>query len=179
MKKYVCIFCGANKGNSKEIIEQTKLLCNLLICVNYNLVYGGASIGLMGIVADQFLNAGMEVIGVRPKKLIESEDAHNQLTELIVVDTMQERKSEMIALSDLFIALPGGVGTLDEIIETFTLFKIGFFNKPSGILNTSGYYDGLMLLLEKMTDKGFITEKAKSGLIVADTPEELLSRLDI
>ena len=179
MKKYVCIFCGASEGKSAEILNQSKLLCDLLITADYNLVYGGSKNGLMGIVANKFLDAGKEVIGVRPQRLIDSEDSHDGLTNLIVVDTMQERKSEMISKSDIFIALPGGVGTLDEIIETFTLFKIGFFSKPSGILNTSGYYNGLLLLLEKMADTGFLTEEAKSGLVVAETPEDLLTHLSI
>ena len=163
MKK-VCIFCGANSGNSKKIINQSKLLCDLLISSGYSLVYGGGGKGLMGLIAEKFIQNNKEVIGVRPKFLIENEETHHALTRLIEVDTMQERKSKLIELSDLFIALPGGVGTLDEIIETFTLYKIGFTKKKSGILNTNGFYNNLIEQLNEMSKRGFLSVFDKNGL---------------
>jgi len=179
MKRKICIFCGAREGNSKEIILQVEELCDLLIEQDFDLVYGGGRTGLMGIIANKFLLGGKDVIGVRPKKLIIDEDCHQALTDLIVVDSMQDRKSKLIELADMFIALPGGVGTLDEIIETFTLFKIGFTNKPSGILNTGNYFAGLKQLLNTMVTAGFLDQKDKEKLIFASTPMELLDKLNI
>jgi uncharacterized protein (TIGR00730 family) len=177
MNKRVCIFCGANTGNSSEIIQQALVLCDLLVEAGYDLVYGGGETGLMGLCANRFIASGRGVIGIRPKKLIADENSHSGLTELIVVETMSDRKNKMIELSDFFIALPGGTGTLDEIIETYTLHKIGFINKPSGVLNTDGYYDGLKVLLDKMDDIGFLKGAAKDLLIIADTPDALMSEM--
>ena len=118
MNKTVCIFCGANSGSTPLIIEAAKELCDLLIQNKCDLVYGGSATGLMGIIADQFLNGGRKVIGIRPEKLITDEASHQGLTDLIVTDTMQVRKSKMIELSDVFIALPGGTGTLDAVSYT-------------------------------------------------------------
>lgn len=179
MKKRVCIFCGAKEGNSPEIKAQALQLCNLLIDAGYDLVYGGGKFGLMGLVADQFLDRDREVIGIRPDFLIQDEDENTDLTQIIVVDSMQERKMKMVELSDIFIALPGGVGTLDEIVETFTLSKIGFINKKSGVLSTNGYYDRLFDMLGTMVDYGFLTEEAKEGLFVGDRPEVLLRNMGV
>lgn len=179
MSRQVCIFCGAKQGVSNKILEDARQLCALLIAHDFDLVYGGGSIGLMGIIADHFLQKGRKVIGVRPKKLITDEDCHQGLSQLIVVETMQDRKAKMIELSDYFIALPGGIGTLDEIIETFTLFKIGFIQKPSGILNTSNFYGGLKSLFDQMTTSGFLSQEANHNLIFADTPSDLLHALKI
>ena len=175
MSKKVCIYCGANTGNSKAIIEQTKRLCDLLIQQDFDLVYGGGKTGLMGIIANHFLVNGRSVIGVRPKKLIQDEDQHVGLSEMIVVKDMHARKGKMIALSDAFIALPGGVGTLDEIIDVYTQVKIGFLDKFCGILNVNGYYKGLEILLGNMVDLGFLTEEGHGLLAIADSPEELMA----
>jgi len=179
MNKKVCVFCGANSGTSKKIINQTKLLCDLLVQSGFSLVYGGGGKGLMGIIADRFIQNGSTVIGVRPRMLIENEETHSQITQLIEVDTMQERKSKLIELSDIFIALPGGIGTLDEIIETFTLNKIGFIDKQSGILNTSGFYNDLSNQLNRMTSLGFLKEKERNQLKIANNPRELIKLLKI
>jgi len=179
MNKKACIFCGAKAGNSIEIMNQTKLLCDLLIRSGYGLVYGGGNAGLMGVIANRFLESGQEVIGVRPKLLIKNENANENLTELFVVDTMQERKKKFIELADLFIALPGGVGTLDEIIETFTLFKIGFIKKQSAILNTAGYYDSLIAFLENMSKYDFLSNEDRAGLIISSNPNALMKQLNI
>ncbi|MEL7219710.1 MAG: TIGR00730 family Rossman fold protein [Bacteroidota bacterium] len=177
MDKKICIFCGAKTGQSAQIIHEVEALCDLLIEQKYDLVYGGGKSGLMGIVADKFLAAKRQVIGVRPEKLIIDEDAHDKLAELIVVKDMHERKAKMVDLSDVFVALPGGVGTLDEIVETFTLFKIGFIDKPSGILNVDGYYDGLITLLDRMVTNGFLDETAKNRLMIEAKPTTLVARI--
>ena len=177
MNKTVCIFCEANSGTSKKIENQAILLCDLLIENGYSLVYGGGGKGLMGTIANRFIQRNSSVIGVRPKMLIENEETHTNITELIEVNTMQERKSKLVELSDLFIALPGGIGTLDEIIETFTLNKIGFISKKSGILNTDGFYNDLIKQIEKMTSYGFLKEKEMNLLKVANSPRELVKLL--
>ena len=179
MTKRVCIFCGAKTGNSIEIVNQVKLLCDLLIDAEFDLVYGGGKTGLMGIIANRFLEKERKVIGIRPKKLIQDEDGHMGLTELIIVDSMSERKVKMVELGDIFIALAGGIGTLDEIIETFTLYKIGFINKLSAILNTSNFYAGLEQLLNNMVDKNFLRKEEKSKLVIASDPRELVRQLGI
>lgn len=178
MAKKVCIYCGANTGNSKEIVAQTKRLCDLLIQQDYDLVYGGGKTGLMGIIATHFLANGRKVIGVRPEKLIQDEDQHDGVSEMIVVKDMHERKGKMIALSDAFIALPGGVGTLDEIIDVYTQVKIGFLNKFCGILNVNGYYEGLEILLKNMVNFGFLMEEGQKLLAITDSPEKLMELID-
>ena len=179
MSKKVCLFCGANAGNSEFLIEQAKLLCDELIQQDMGLVYGGGKYGMMGIVADKFIEAGKEVIGIRPERLINNEDVHDNLTELIVTKDMYDRKAKMVELSDYFIALPGGVGTLDEIIETFTLFKIGYIRKPSGLLNTDQFFDGLDQLLARMTQNGFLSDQDRKELIIEAEPKKLLELLGI
>ncbi|MDN5201921.1 TIGR00730 family Rossman fold protein [Fulvivirgaceae bacterium BMA10] len=177
MRKSVCIFCGANTGNSEEIVKQTKALCDLLIKHNFDLVYGGGKSGLMGLIANEFLSKGRKVIGIRPGKLIADEEAHTDLTELIVVKDMFERKSVMIEKSDFFIALPGGIGTLDEIIEIYTQTKIGFINKPSLVLNTNNFYEGLETLLKRMVDNSFLKEEDRKKLFLAENPEALMHEI--
>jgi uncharacterized protein (TIGR00730 family) len=179
VNKKICLFCGANPGNSKHIIQQVEELCDQLMANGFDLVYGGGKNGLMGIVANRFLANKRQVTGVRPEKLIKDEDAHDELAELIVVKDMYERKAKMVELSDAFIALPGGVGTLDEIIETFALFKIGYMGKPSGILNTDHYYDGLITLLESMVANGFLQDSVRQKLVIASSPSALLAGLNI
>lgn len=177
MNKKIGIYCGANTGTSPEIILQTKQLCSLLIQQEYDLVYGGGKTGLMGIIAQEFLSHGREVIGVRPQKLIEDEDQHEGLTQMIVVHGMSERKAKMIDLSDAFIALPGGVGTLDEIIDVYTQVKIGFLDKPCAILNVNNYYEGLKVLLKHMVGMGFLTEKGHGLLQIGDSPEAVMEMI--
>ena len=177
MSKKVAIFCGANTRNSAHIIEQTKVLCKLLIDHDFDLVYGGGISGLMGIIANEFLAAGRQGIGIRPRKLIADEAAHFAISELIVVEDMFERKAQMLAISDAFIALPGGVGTLDEIIEVYTHVKIGFMDKFCGALNTDNYYIGLDILLDRMIDTGFMRADDKPTLCLAANPEELVTAM--
>ena len=177
MSKKICIYCGANTGNNPVIIQEITKLIGLLIQQDFDLVYGGGKTGLMGIIADQFLAANRQVIGVRPTKLIADEAAHEGLTELIVVKDMSERKRKMIELSDAFIALPGGVGTLDEIMDVYTQVKIGFLDQFCGILNVADYYEGLEILLKNMVDKGFLRATDKQLLHIESSAQELLERL--
>ena len=173
----ICIFCGANKGRSSVIVQQVEALCDLLIEREFDLVYGGGGTGLMGIIAEKFLNAGRKVIGVRPKRLITDEDAHENLTELVVTTSMSERKDKMTELSDAFIALPGGIGTLDEIIEVLTLEKIGYIRKPSAFLNTEGYYDHLKAFVGHMVQNGYLTAEAAEQFRFESSPQELMESL--
>ena len=177
MSKKICIFCGAHPGNSPAIIEQAMALCALLIDRDYDLVYGGGESGLMGVIANQFLARGRRVIGIRPRKLIADEAAHHGLSELVVVEDMFERKAEMMALSDAFIALPGGAGTLVEMLEVYTQVKIGYLHKFCGVLNTDNYYLGLTILLDNMVAKGFLRTNDQAALCLRDTPEELVAAL--
>lgn len=160
----ICIFCGANTGNNPNIIAQVNKLMDLLIAQQATLVYGGGKSGLMGLIADQFLAAGRPVIGVRPEKLIRDEAAHLGINEMMVVRDMFERKAKMMELADVFIALPGGAGTLDEIIEVYTQVKIGFTSKLCTVLDVDGFYAGLRQLFDQMVASGYLKEKDRALL---------------
>lgn len=179
MSNTVCIYCGANTGHSNEIVKAVNELCQYLATNGYDLVYGGGNSGLMGVVADIFLNHNRSVVGVRPTKLIKDEDKKDDLSQLIETTTMHERKSRMIDISDVFIALPGGVGTLDEIIDVYTNIKIGFVNKKCGILNTNNMYEGLDILLSSMVQHGFLTPEDKAKLRIETSPQKLIESLDL
>ena len=140
-------------------------------------VYGGASVGLMGVVADAVLSEGGEVIGVIPGTLVEREIAHRRLTELRVVETMHDRKAGMAALADAFVALPGGLGTLEELFEVWTWAQLGIHAKPCALLNTGGYYDPLIEFLDHAVREGFVRDRQRSTLVVSADPDELLDML--
>ena len=142
-----------------------------------SLVYGGGRVGLMGSIADAVLEEGGEVIGVIPESLVRREVAHTGLTDLRVVQTMHERKALMAELSDAFIALPGGFGTLDEFCEILTWAQLGLHKKPCGLLNVEGYFDPLLALFDRAVDDGFLHSKHRSMLITADDPERLLEEM--
>lgn len=173
----VCIYCGAHSGNSESIVTQARELAALLANRGYDLVYGGGNSGLMGIVANEFLQAERKVVGIRPQKLIKDEFAHPGIDELIVVLDMHERKQKMIEMADIHIALPGGAGTLDELIEVYTQTKIGFVEKTCAILNTDHYYDELLQFLDKMVRFAFLKPEHRELLVVAASPPELVDRL--
>ncbi|HMQ49672.1 MAG TPA: TIGR00730 family Rossman fold protein [Saprospiraceae bacterium] len=177
MSKRACLFCGANTGASATIVEETQALCDLLIAHDYDLVYGGGRDGLMGVIAEQFLKADRQVIGVRPLKLIKEEPPHEAISTLIAVEDMFERKQRMMELSDVFIALPGGIGTLDEIIEAYTHFKLGYTHKFCGILNTGNFYGGLNDLLNHMVEKAFLKQEDKEKLVFSSTPRDLMAAI--
>ena len=176
--KRVCVFCGANAGRREEYRSAARLLAGALARRGLGLVYGGGNVGLMGTLADEMLQAGGEVIGVIPRRLVDREVAHRGLTELRIVDTMHQRKAMMNDLSDAFIALPGGYGTLEEFFEILTWSQLGIHRKPSGLLNVLGYYDSLLAMLDHAVAEQFLLP-ANRKLVVAETdPELLLRRLD-
>ena len=174
----ICVFCGSSAGTDPAYAEAASLLGRTLAGRSITLVYGGGHVGLMGIVADAALEAGGEVIGVMPKSLIDREIGHTGLTKLHVVGSMHERKALMSELSDGFIALPGGAGTLEEFFEVFTWALLGEHRKPCGILNVAGYYDPLLSVFDQMVDKGFLKQEHRKLALVEADPLALLKRLD-
>ena len=177
MSKKVCIFCGARTGNSSQIVEETKKLVKLLAEEDYDLVYGGGNGGLMGLIADEFLKHGREVIGIRPSILLSEENSHDGLTEMISTEDMFERKKNMVNVSDSFIALPGGVGTLDEILDVMTLNKIDAIHKPMALFDINGFYTKLTELLDTFVEYGYLDEEAKGLLIMENSAENLTKAL--
>jgi uncharacterized protein (TIGR00730 family) len=173
----IAIFCGANPGNDPIIRQQTEILVDLLVDQQFDLIYGGGDFGLMGLIADRFLENGRRVVGVRPRRLIENENAHMGISEMVVVENMFERKARLMELSDAFIALPGGIGTLDEMVEVITHIKIGYYRKFCGALNTNSYYEGFQIMLDRMVNTGFLPEVDRQILTLAETPEQLVDHL--
>ena len=175
--KRITVFCASSFGTEKIYEEQAIALGKTLAEQNIELVYGGANVGLMGAVADGALNAGGKVIGVLPNFLRSKEIAHLGLTELILVESMHERKTKMNELCDGVIALPGGFGTLEELFEMLTWAQLGLHKKPIAILNVNGFYDSLIALLQTMTEKGLLKEVNQKMLLVSDTIDDLLYQM--
>lgn len=175
--KSITVFCGSSFGHDEIYKTQAILLGQTLAEKKIRLVYGGANVGLMGAIADGALSAGGEVVGVLPKFLREKEIAHNHLTELVLVESMHERKIKMNDLCDGVIALPGGYGTLEELFEMLTWAQLGLHKKPVAILNTNGYYDCLNILTTSMVDTGFLKQLNKDMLLISDDIEDLLSKM--
>ena len=171
----VCVYCGASTGSDPVYAEAAVELAQTLAAHDLRVVYGGAHVGLMGLIADTALAAGAEVVGVIPKVLVDWEVAHTGLTELHVVDDMHERKALMAELSDAFVALPGGIGTLEELIEIYTWSYLGIHDKPFAVLNTAGYYDGLTAFLDHAVAQGFLRPEVRARLLVAADAEALLA----
>lgn len=176
--KRITVFCGSSIGTEDIYKSQATLLGQTLAKRKIELVYGGANVGLMGTVADGVLNAGGRVIGVLPRFLRSKEIAHQQLTELILVDSMHERKTKMNELCDGVIALPGGFGTLEELFEMLTWAQLGLHKKPIAILNSDGFYDSLLVLLETMVEKGFLKEANHQMLLVSNNIDDLLDEMN-
>ena len=170
----VCVFCGSSTGGRAEYTQAAAETGELLARRGLGLVYGGGHVGLMGVAADAALRAGGSVIGVITQALQDREVAHDGLTELYVVRTMHERKARMAALSDAFLVLPGGIGTLEEFFEVWTWGQLGEHTKPVGLVNASGYYDGLIDFLDTMGAEGFLKQKHREMLVVADRPAAVL-----
>lgn len=175
MGQRVGIFCGAHTGNGAHYIDIAARAAQRIVERNFGIVYGGGRVGLMGVIADAALAAGGEVIGVIPDALASKEMAHGRLTRLHVVASMHERKALMADLSDAFIALPGGFGTMDEFCEILTWAQLRIHSKPVGLLNTGGYYDELLALFDKMVREGFVTVTNRSLVQSAPSIDELLS----
>ncbi len=172
--KSICVYCGSSSGRSAAYASSARVLAHSLVNRNITLVYGGASIGIMGLLADQVLQLGGQVIGVIPKALAHKELMHKNLTELHITESMHERKMLMAELADGFIALPGGIGTLEEMFEIWTWAQLGIHNKPCGLLNIDGYYDTLIQFLDHMLAEQFVKKRQHELLIIASQPEKLL-----
>lgn len=175
--KNITVFCGSSFGTDEIFREQAQLLGKTLAKQNIGLVYGGANVGLMGVVADGALSENGTVIGVLPNFLRSKEIAHLGLTELIVVESMHERKTKMNDLCDGVIALPGGFGTLEELFEMLTWAQLGLHKKPIAILNINGFYDSLIELTETMVEKGLLKEVNQKMLLVSDNIPDLLEKM--
>jgi uncharacterized protein (TIGR00730 family) len=176
--KRVCVFCGSSTGTRPEYAAAARDLAAELSRRGVGLAYGGGSVGLMGVLADTMLAGGGEVIGVIPKPLASKELAHTGLTEMRVVGSMHERKATMAALVEGFIALPGGLGTLEETLEVLTWAQLGIHRKPVGVLNVAGYFDGLLKFLAHAVSEGFVRREYFGLLLFADTATELLDRFE-
>jgi uncharacterized protein (TIGR00730 family) len=170
----VCVFCGSSSGARAEYTHAAAETGELIARRRLGLVYGGGQVGLMGVVADAALRAGGAVVGVITQALKDREVAHDGLSELHVVRTMHERKALMAALSDAFLVLPGGIGTLEEFFEVWTWGQLGEHAKPVGLVNAAGYYDGLVRFLDTTQAEGFLKAKHREMLIVGDTPAAVL-----
>lgn len=172
-----CVFCGSNFGVREEYRQAAVALGKCLAGKGIGLVYGGGSVGLMGVTADAVLARGEEVVGVIPESMATREVAHQGLTELDVVRGMHPRKARMAELSAAFIAMPGGFGTFEELFEVITWSQLGFHAKPIGLLNVLGYFDPFLELVDQAVREGFIRPENRSLFEVAGTPEELLEKL--
>jgi uncharacterized protein (TIGR00730 family) len=176
--KSICVYCGSSSGISPRYAEQARGMGAALAARGIALVYGGGNVGLMGAIADEVLRRGGQVTGVIPQALMDKEVGHRGLTQLHVVKNMHERKAMMAELSDGFIAMPGGIGTLEELFEVFTWAQLRFHDKPIGILNTDGYYDGLLGFVSHMVTQGFVRPEQAKLLMAEADPQALLARFD-
>ena len=175
--KSVCVFCGSNYGDNPVYQEMAAVMGRKLAMSGLKLVYGGGKVGLMGVLADAALAAGGKVVGVIPQAIVDMEVAHLGLTELIVVQSMHERKARMADASDVFIALPGGYGTFEEFCEVLTWSQLGFHDKPCGVLNVGGFYDPLLALFDRAVQDRFVRPEHRE-MVLADTDvDALLERL--
>jgi uncharacterized protein (TIGR00730 family) len=175
--KRICVFLGAAAVTNEIYVHATQEFARAIAARGLHLVYGGGGRGLMGVLADAMLEVGGTVTGVIPQALIDKEMAHANLTELIVVNSMLERKRIMLEMSDAFVSLPGGFGTLDEMFEALTWSQLGVFSKPSAILNVNGFFDPLLEWTDIAVREGFVRQKAREFLIESDDAEGLLDAL--
>jgi uncharacterized protein (TIGR00730 family) len=173
----ICVYAGSNPGSAPAYADATRALATEMAARGIGLVYGGGKVGLMGVLADAIIGAGGEAIGVMPQALIDREIGHPNLTELKVVHSMHERKALMAELADAFVAVPGGIGTLEELIEVYTWSQLGIHDKACGVLNVRGYYDDLAAFLDHAVREGFLRPQHRAVLTVAEDPGELLDAL--
>jgi uncharacterized protein (TIGR00730 family) len=167
----VCVFCGSSPGARPAYAEATAETARLLVDQGIGVVYGGGHVGLMGVLADTAMAAGGEVIGVIPQALVDREIGHTAITELRVVGSMHERKALMTELSDAFVALPGGAGTLEELFEVYTWAQLGLHSKPCALLDVDGYYSGLAAFLDHAVEERFLHEEHRAALMVDADPK--------
>lgn len=175
--KNISIFCGAHKGRNPEYAKAAESIAKAIAKKGINIVFGGGNVGLMKIISDTALDNGVEVLGISLKSLHALELVNPRVDEIVVADTLLDRKDEFMSRSDAFIVLPGGVGSLDELAEIMASNQLGIINKPVGILNTEGYYDHLLNWFNKAVDEGFISSKNLDELLVADSPDELIDMI--
>ena len=174
----LAVYCGSAPGSTPAFAEATRATAKAMVEAGVDLVYGGGKLGLMGIVADSVLDLGGHVYGVIPQALVDVEVAHTRVTELHTVANMHERKAKMTDLADAFLALPGGIGTLDELFEAWSWNALGYHKKPFCLLNVEGYWDGMIEFIDHATESGFLSARRRSQLLVAQTPEQALDLLD-
>ena len=174
----LAVFCGSNPGARPEYVEGARALGRLLCERGIGVVYGGSSVGMMAALADAVLDDLGDIIGVIPKMLVEREVAHRTLTDLRIVDSMHERKALIAELSDGFVALPGGIGTLEEFFEIWTWAQLGVHQKPCGLLNIAGYFDPLLRFLDRAVEEKFVRDVHRSMVVVESEPQRLLERFE-
>lgn len=174
--KSICVYCGSSSGSSEAYAKGARQLATSLVRQQISLVYGGGNVGLMGVLADEVMLLGGHVTGVIPQALMDKEVGHTGLSKLHIVRNMHERKALMAELSDGFIAMPGGIGTLEELFEMFTWLQLGFHEKPLGLLNTDKFYDGLIAFLQQTVDTRFLKPEHLALLINEADPDRLIQR---
>jgi len=175
--KNICVFCGSSPGADPEFLQTAGKLGEEIASRGLGLVYGASNLGLMGEVAKSALEGGSQVIGIMPK-VFEGRVQHPDLTKLIITDTMHQRKAKMFELSDGFIALPGGFGTFEEILEMLTWSQIGYSSKPCGFLNVNGYYDELIKFFDKSVEMRFVRQEYRDAIIVETSPQKILEKFE-
>ncbi len=173
----ICVFCGSSSGKNDDYKTRTRQFGELISKNDLTLVYGGGKVGLMGILADAVIETGGKSIGVIPQSIVDLEIAHDKLSELFVVDSMAERKIKMTELSDAFVALPGGFGTLDELAEVLTYNQLRIIDKPVGLLNVNGYFDPLISFFDHAVEERFVREEHRNNIFISDNAAELLEML--
>jgi len=176
--KRLAVYCGSSAGSDPLFTEAARATAKAMVSRGVELVYGGGRLGLMGVIADSVLELGGRVYGVIPEALVNLEVAHGGVTELHTVETLHERKAKMTDLADAFLALPGGIGTLDELFEAWSWNALGYHAKPFCLLNVEGFWDGLIEFIDHATASGFLSRQRRKQLLVASTPHEALERLD-
>ncbi|CAN6310777.1 unnamed protein product [Urochloa humidicola] len=176
--KRICVFCGSSQGKKRSYHDAAIELGNELVARSVDLVYGGGSIGLMGLVSQAVYDGGRHVMGVIPKTLMTPEISGETVGEVRPVADMHQRKAEMARQSDAFIALPGGYGTLEELLEVITWAQLGIHHKPVGLLNVDGYYNSLLTFIDKAVEEGFINPSARRIIVLAPTAQELMDKLE-
>lgn len=174
----ICVYCASSSQVKTSYFTATARLGKILADANLSIVYGGGSMGLMGRLADSTLEAGGKITGIIPRFMCDVEWNHTKLTELILVDTMHERKEKMAMMADAIIALPGGCGTLEELLEVITWKRLGIFTKPIVIVNIEGYYDALIEMLNRAADEHFMRDEHRRMWEVVETPEEVLNAIE-
>jgi len=177
MIRTLCVYCGSNVGNSPEYRAGAESLAQAMAERDIDLVYGAGNVGMMGVIADAVIARGRRATGIIPRRLRELGLAHTDLHELVEVETMRERKALMIEKGDAFVALPGGIGTLEELTEVMTLTQLGYIAKPIGLLDSGGFWKPFMVFLDHLVREGFLKQAQMDQLVVDDDPYKLLDRM--